>query len=353
MRHEDRVRIRHTDRRVGLLVILAVAIFVGALIQRGAIMNWFTRGATLTVLLPEEGVAGLAVGAEAQVLGVRAGTVTRVVLEPDQRIRAEVTVDEQAKPFIRQDSKAVIRRRFGVAGPGYLDIERGEGEPMNWNWAVIEATTERAATETAGALLDDLRQRIFPVLEDLQRGMHALAEAATRLERGEGTIGRLLTDDTLARNAESAASRAATALETIQTAARDVQVLTASLAGGANGTAAARNAGPGSLPSLLRRAEQTLAALERASRDVARATPALPQLARNVEASTENLPAVLVQAQETARQLEQLSERLRSSWLLGGGGNTGSDTATPGAAQGGAQGGGRGPVRPAPERVRP
>ena len=344
MRHEDRVRIRHTDRRVGALVIIAAALFIGALIQRGAILNWFTRGETLVVLLPEEGVGGLAVGAEAQILGVRAGTVTRIVLQPEQRIRAEVSVDEQAKPFIRQDSKAVIRRRFGVAGPGYLDIERGEGPPMNWDWAVIEATTERAATETAGALLDELRNRIFPVLDDLQRGMHAFAEAATRLERGDGTIGRLLADDTLARNAEQAAARAATALETIQGASQNVQQLTAAL----NGGTAARDAGPGSIPSLLRRAEQTLAALERASRDVARATPALPQLARNVEASTENLPAVLVQAQETARQLEALSERLSRSWLLGGGGAAPTSATPPQAA-----GAGRGPVRPAPERVRP
>jgi phospholipid/cholesterol/gamma-HCH transport system substrate-binding protein len=82
---------------------------------------------------------------------------------------------------------------------------------------------------------------------------------------------------------------------------------------------------------------------------VARATPALPQLARNVEASTENLPAVLVQAQETARQLEALSERLSRSWLLGGGGGAAPTSATPPQAAGA----GRGPVRPAPERVRP
>lgn len=309
MTEEDRVRLRHTDRWVGALVLLAVAILLGAMFQRSVIRTWFAGGSDLVVILPEEGVAGLTDGAEAEVLGVRAGSVRRVVVEPAGRIRAVLRIEDQARVFIRRDSVATVRRRFGVAGPAYLDISRGRGAPLDWEgFAMIEGRVEPAATETAGALLEELRGRIFPILDDLQRGTHAFAEMAERLPRGEGTAGRLLTDDSLARAAEEATARAAALLATAEEIAAEVRGLAATLSGTAP---APPDSMPGSLPSLLRRADRSLAAAERASRDLPRAT-------RNLAQASEPLPALVVQAQRTARELELLSAQLRGSWLLGG-----------------------------------
>ncbi len=339
MTEEDRVQLRHTDRWVGALVLLALVVFLGALFQRSVLREWFAGGATLTVVMPEEGVAGLAEGAEAEVLGIRVGAVRRVIVEPEGRVRAELRVDDRSRVFIRADSVATIRRRFGIAGPSYLDIARGQGAPLDWDGEPrIEARTEPAATETAGALLEELRRRIFPVLDDLQRGMHAFAETSERLNRGEGSIGRLLVEDTLAREAEEAVRRTAQILRVVEQASRDVQGLTATLAGGAGGAA------PGSLPALLQRADRTLAQLERVSRDLAQASPALPAAARNLREGTETLPAVVVQAQETARQLELLVTQLRGHWLLGGAGPERNGVAPADA---------RTALRPAVERLRP
>jgi phospholipid/cholesterol/gamma-HCH transport system substrate-binding protein len=341
MTEEDRVRLRHTDRWVGALVLVALAVFLVTMVQRSVIREWFAGGEQLTVLLPEEGVAGLAEGAEAEVLGVRAGTVRRIVVAPEGRIRAELRIEEQAKVFIRADSEATVRRRFGVAGPAYLEISRGQGAPLDWEGnAVIEARVEAAATETAGALLEDLRRRVFPVLDDLQRGMRAFADAAERLNSGEGTVGRLLADDTLARQAEEATRRTNAVLATVEGATREVRQLTTALSGGQQrgGRNGRGNQQPnGSVPALLARADRTLASLERASRDVARATPALPAAARNVREGTEPLPGVVVQAQETARELELLLTQLRGNWLLGGDGGPAP----------------RDRLRPAADRVRP
>lgn len=339
MTQEDRVRLRHTDRIVGALVILAVSLFLVALFQRGVIGEWFRSEETLTVLLPEEGVAGLSVGAEAEVMGIRAGSVRRILVDPDRRIRAELRIEEQAKPFIRVDSTAIVRRRFGVAGPAYLDIQRGEGDPLLWEYAVIEATSERAPTETVGALLDELQKRIFPILDELRTGTAAFAVAAQRLERGEGTVGRLLADDTLAREAEATTARAAALMQTVQGAAADLQRLTSALSG-ARPTARGngRTPPPGTVQALIARADRAMASIERASADIARATPVLPRAARNVQAGTDPLPAVVVQAQETARELELLLTQLRGHWLV----NAGGSLPPP-----------RPVARPAAERVRP
>ena len=347
---ENRVRLRHTDRWVGLLVLAAVLVFLGALLQRGVLREWFAPSPTLIVLLPEQGTAGLGEGAAMEVLGTQAGTVRRITVQPGGRLSAEVRVEELATTFIRQDSKGVIRKRFGIAGAAYLDVERGHGEPLGWNRLAppsIEASSERAPAETVGELLDQVQGRLLPVIESVERSARSFAAAMGRLERGEGSVGRLLTDDTLARDAEAAARRASSILETLEDAADDARRLAAAVAG-ADGRAG-DGEGAGGVPALLRRADQTLALLQRASRDLARATPSLPRATRSVEQGAGSLPALLVQTQETARELELLVNQLRGMWLLGGGG-------------GGAGGGGGGraeavsrerPTRPRADRIRP
>jgi phospholipid/cholesterol/gamma-HCH transport system substrate-binding protein len=315
---ENQVRLRHTDRWVGLLVLVAALLFLGALLQRGMLREWFAASPTLIVLLPEQGTAGLGQGAAVEVLGTSAGTVRRVTVRPDRRLSAEVRVEEDATVFIRQDSTAVIRKRFGVAGAAYLDIERGTGEPLHWDGPsppIIEASSERAPTETVGELLDQLQARLLPVLESVERGTRSFAIAMERLERGEGSVGRLLTDDTLAREAEDAARRVTAVLGRLEAVAEDAARVAAAVAGS---DGEAEPGGGGGVPALLNRADQTLAELQRASADVARATPSLLRTTRNVERAANSVPALLVQVQETARELELLVNQLRGLGLLGG-----------------------------------
>jgi len=156
------IRLRHTDEWIGLVVVAATVLFLGAVLQAGLLRDWFRPVSILRILLPQAGVAGLAVGAEVEVLGTQAGKVRRIVFDPDQRIYAEAEIDDRARAFIRRDSKVVIRRRYGVAGAAFLDISRGTGLPLNWDFAVLEANTERPPTESIGALFDEARGKNFP-----------------------------------------------------------------------------------------------------------------------------------------------------------------------------------------------
>src|SRR5690606_22847933 len=116
-----------TDEWVGLVVLVATAAFFVAILQAGVLRDWFRPTSTLRIVLPEAGSAGLSVGGEVEVLGTRAGTVRRIIVNPDQRLYAEAEIDDQARAFIRRDSEAVIRRRFGIAGAAFVDISRGSG----------------------------------------------------------------------------------------------------------------------------------------------------------------------------------------------------------------------------------
>ena len=307
---------RHTDEWVGALVLLAAAIFLGVILQAGVLRDWFRPVSHLRVVLPEAGAAGLSVGADVEILGTQMGTVRRIVISPNQQMYAEADVDDQARGFIRRDSRALIRRRYGIAGAAFLDISHGTGAELDWNYAVIGAVTERDPTENVGALIDQAREKVFPILDDLGRSVKTLADVMESLKNGEGDVGRLLTDDTMVRNIEGVVAKAdvvvsdlAPLVSELQAAGRNVETLSQSI-----------NATDNGVPRLLQRADASLATLQQSMRDLALATQRAPQIVHNVELGSRDLPSLLTQAQQTAHELEQLAIQLRGLWLLGGGG---------------------------------
>jgi phospholipid/cholesterol/gamma-HCH transport system substrate-binding protein len=308
------MRIRYTDEWVGALVIAAVAVLLIAALQAGVLRDWFTPTSQLRLVLPAAGVAGLEVGADVEILGTRAGRVERIVLEPNQQMYAMIEIDEQARPFIRRDSTAVIRRRFGVAGAAFVDIARGTGAEMDWTYAVIEATTERAPTDSVSALIDEARQKVFPILDNAARMTQGLAEIVDRINRGEGNVGRLLVDQGMMNQAEAAVTSAREAMNVINALVAELQSSVANVNALTQGLAS-----PDGVPQTLAQANASLAALEKILGDIGAASQRAPAIAKNVEGSTANLPALLTQLQVTIQQLDQLVVQMRGSWLLGGG----------------------------------
>src|SRR5277367_4478500 len=53
--------------------------------------------------------------------------------------------------------------------------------------------------------------------------------------------------------------------------------------------------------------------------DLRTAAARAPAISRNVEETSQDLPALLLQTQATTQQLEKLLIQLRGNWLLGGG----------------------------------
>ena len=252
------IRLRHTDEWVGALVIAAVALLLIAALQAGVLREWFKPTAELRLVLPSAGVAGLEVGADVEILGTRAGRVNEIVLDPDQQMYAMLEIDEQATAFIRRDSKAVIRRRFGVAGAAFVDISRGTGEEMDWTYAVVEAVTERAPTDSVSALIDEARQKVFPILDNANRVTQSLAEVAERINRGEGNVGRLLVDDSMVKEAEATVGAARDAVAALNLLMADLQ----KSAGNLN-TLTQQVSAPDGVPAILAQTDENLATLKK------------------------------------------------------------------------------------------
>jgi len=305
------MRLRHSDEWIGLLVIAAFAVLIAAIMQAGLLRDWFKPVSDLRLILPESGVAGLEVGANVEVLGTKAGTIRKIVIDPRQQMYAIAEIDDQAKPFIRRDSAAVIRRQFGLAGAAFVDISRGSGALMDWNFAVLDATAERAPTDSISALIDEVRSKVFPILDNVGQATKSLADVMDRVNKGEGNVGHLLKDETLSQQIEATVISAHQSVEGLNDILGQLQQTAKQVNGITQGAGK-------DIPALLKKTDELLANLQAVSKDISQATTRLPQISKNIEGSTANLPTLLTQTQLTAQQLEQLLTQLRSLWLLGG-----------------------------------
>jgi phospholipid/cholesterol/gamma-HCH transport system substrate-binding protein len=311
--------IHQFNQAAGAVVLLCVVMFFGALINAGLLKEWFQASLTLRVVLPEAGVSGLAQGAEVQVLGTRAGEIRRIVIEPSQRMHAEVRIDRQMRPFIRRDSQVFIRRQFGIAGASYIDISRGHGAELDWGFAVLSAATERGPTDNIGQLIEEVHAKFVPLLDEmhkviananavvdkagpLQQTLQSAAALTQRIERGEGAMGRLLADDKMVADLQATLAAA-------QSAMAHANGLMAELE---------RTSKDARLPGMVQRTDAILASLQTLSKNLASASPSFGKLTDSVATTTDSMPALLLQTETTARELELLLAQLRRHWLLGG-----------------------------------
>ncbi|MCE0742440.1 MlaD family protein [Acetobacter sicerae] len=287
------IHLRYADEWVGLLVLIAMVLFAAAVIEAGVLSDWLSPPARLRVVLPETGVGGLTVGGDVQILGAHAGTIRAIKLNPTGGMYALVDLDPQVEPFLRRDSKAVIRKAFVVAGASYLDLTRGSGEAMDWNYAVINAITEPSPTDMITQTLKDIQAQIMPALSSARHMMAQLDEAITDMHAGKGSVGQLMTNDDLVRKSEA---MIVSLNEVINRLRPEEEQLRA----------------------ILSKTDTTMANVKSATHDLKNATPRLPSITRNVDESLSDVPAMLTQAQTTLYSLQKLTDQLKGLWLLGG-----------------------------------
>ena len=335
---------RYTNEAVGLFVLMALLIFVAGLIFSGRVREWFNPVETIRVLLPDDGLSGLTKGSKVEILGTKAGEVKEIVINPSEKMHADVRIDPEMAVFVRSDSKATIRRTFGIAGDAYLEITRGSGQPLDWQYAVIEAVSDRKPTDTVGELIDEVRTKVLPVIDDAQKTIQAILtiaqdlqdsdkgvqrllvninSIADRIERGEGAIGRLLTEDKLAKDMESLIARLDTETRRLGPILGDLQATVQNVAG----FSTQFNAQSGDIPEITRSLKETMASVEKVMEDLSQTTPQLPKIVKNVGDTTDTVPILVLQVQQVMIELERLIKQLQTSWLLGGRSREGSQTA--------------------------
>lgn len=207
--------LRWRDLRTGLVGTAGLAVMAWLALVIGENNSLFSRAATLTFFCTD--VKGLVEGNQVTISGRKVGTVEAMEIVPSGDsigVRVTLRIKHDYLSVLTTDTRAVIKS-LGVLGDKYVDLVRGSGKPMP-DGGEIAMEVEPGIENLTVAGLD--------ALEGVNRLGDNLSRIVERINRGEGTIGRLLTTNDLGNRLESIAQRvdaAAISLQAILNAARN------------------------------------------------------------------------------------------------------------------------------------
>jgi phospholipid/cholesterol/gamma-HCH transport system substrate-binding protein len=174
-------------RRVGLLLLVALAVFAAAIFLIGERRNLFTSKNDYSIFL--DSVTGLDKGSNVQLDGVNVGSVADIVLAEDVRqsqIEVHVRIDSRYAGRLREDSMARTRT-LGLLGDKYIEISSGT--------ASFPELPDGGRIGTAPVTdVDRLRTSGEDLLQNVTRITEQLTTILGRMERGEGLLGELTRD---------------------------------------------------------------------------------------------------------------------------------------------------------------
>ncbi len=188
------VKFRYANEIAGAFVIIALLLFVGGVFMAGQSRGWFEGKFDLFVeFVTPEGSFGLQEGGEVWVMNTVAGRVTRIVPSGDGGMQGQLVLQNRYLPFIRVDSVAKVKRKFGLAGDAYVEIKAGKGEPIV-DGAVIPGVKDEEIMDTARKMLEKLEEDVLPMIEDSREILAHINTITAAIAEGEGVAGAVLRD---------------------------------------------------------------------------------------------------------------------------------------------------------------
>lgn len=200
--------------RVGALLLVTLALLALGIFFVGQMGNVFGDRYRLVTLM--ESSAGLVPGAAVQLAGQNVGQVDRIEwIEPGARpetgetVAVWLAVNGDVRTQIRSDSRARLRTQ-GLLGDQVIDIRPGSAGAE-----VLQPGDTLPSDEALD--YQELLEQASGAVTSLTRLTGRLETLTRRLLEGEGSLGRLVTDETLYRRLTSLSLELTTFLE----AARD------------------------------------------------------------------------------------------------------------------------------------
>jgi phospholipid/cholesterol/gamma-HCH transport system substrate-binding protein len=183
----------HTSKfkvRLGLFIAGGLALFVLAIFIIGRQKNLFNPVFKLTTTFYS--ISGLQVGNNIRFSGINVGTVDKIKIINDSTVRVDMMIRKEVQQFIKEDCEAAIGSE-GIIGDRLLVITQGSSDaPMVKDGQQL-ASTEPIETDAIMASLNVSAWNAGIITEQL-------AEIMTKINSGNGTLGRLIQDSTIAEN---------------------------------------------------------------------------------------------------------------------------------------------------------
>jgi phospholipid/cholesterol/gamma-HCH transport system substrate-binding protein len=183
----------HTPKfkiRLGLFITGGLALFIVAVFLIGKQKNLFDPVFKLTATF--NNVSGLQVGGNIRFSGINVGTVDNITIIDDSTVRVDLLLNKNVRQFIKADCEAGIGSS-GIIGDRVLIITQGSNDAPGVKNGQTIASKEPVET-------DAIIQTLKVTADNAAIISDQLAKIMVKLNRGNGTLGRLIRDSTMAKN---------------------------------------------------------------------------------------------------------------------------------------------------------
>lgn len=183
----------HTQKfkvRLGMFIVGGLAIFVLAIFIIGKQKNLFDPVFKLTTTFYN--VSGLQVGNNIRFTGINVGIVDKIKIINDSTVKVDMFIRKEMKKFIKSDCEVAIGSE-GLIGDRLLIISQGSAHAPLVKDGGSLASIEPVETDAIMLSLKITADNAVIISDQL-------AEIMISINSGKGTLGRLISDTTLAVN---------------------------------------------------------------------------------------------------------------------------------------------------------
>ncbi len=204
---------------VGIFIFLGVAIFIITVLTLGSQHKTFEKSIRVDAIF--DNVNGLQKGNNIWFSGVKIGIVKKVSLIGNEQVKVTMNIEEQSKGFIRTDSKAKISSD-GLIGNKIIVIEGGTSQAPEVKDGDVLGVEKLLNTDEMMSKLSKNNDNLLAITGDFKTISSGLAQ-------GKGSIGKLLTDETMANQLNATTNILRRASENLEKLSVNVSDYTAKL----------------------------------------------------------------------------------------------------------------------------
>jgi len=183
-------QLRWSKLKIGLVITIALILLLLSVFFAGNIQEFFIRKVELKAQIQD--VAGLRRGAPIWIHGTEVGYVKNIKLNPVYGTLVTMEIDRNVLSFIKEDSTASVMT-MGLLGDKYIEISAG----------APQAPPIRPGEMIKGAAqieLKDVMATAATSIEKMDEFISKLDRLVTKIEQGQGTIAKFISDPALYDN---------------------------------------------------------------------------------------------------------------------------------------------------------
>jgi len=197
---------------VGIFVLVGLGLLVAIILIMGGQRKSFARTIHVTAIFDD--VSGLQQGNNIWLAGVKVGTVRTISFNTNSKVMVNMSILASMRPYIHQDAKAKISSESLI---GNKIVVLTQGSPQS---PLVQSgdTLKIQASLNTEDMMNTLQQNntnLLAITTDLKN-------MTGRLAKGQGSLGKMLQDETLVNTLQRT-------LNTLNTAAGNTNAFTADL----------------------------------------------------------------------------------------------------------------------------